>query len=792
MKDRLRLVIAEAVAVLLAASALWPVFEEDGWVVPVVLTVLLVLGAAEGLRRIGLPRVLVPLGSLAVLLVWLVATQARESAPFGLLPSPDAMGALRSLTEAGFRDINDYAAPVPVTDGLLVLTLAALGLVAIAVDAVVVLLRRPAPAGLALLGVYAVPGAVAPDGVPWLAFALGAIGYLGLLLAESRDRVGRWGRLLSGKRSRVSSPLSSAGRRVGGTALAVAVVIPALAPGLDGQVLRFGSGGNGSGTGTRVGGDPLVNLQRDLARREKVEVFTISVPQQSAGGIPGAAAAALPYMRTEVFDQLDGTTWRHARPEADLTSSDGVIRTPAWGDPEALSRNVRVKTTDEFRLAYLPVPYGTLEVSGLDGDWSADTTSLEIFGQGRRNASDMEYSLVQADPSPQPSALREARVGTPGARYLDAGSLVDSRIVAQALDEAVPDDVRRQGPYAKALALQNWLSTAGGFTYTTDAPQVEDQEDLIEQFVLDKQGFCVHYASAMVLMARLLDIPARMAVGYLPGQPRNENGQTIFTVTTLESHAWPELYFEGFGWLRFEPTPRTDATTDRPLYADGANLEEVDPETGQDETAEPSVSASASASASASRIDRGDAPELDDDVAAAASGRDWSRPVSLLVGAFVLVALLLLPALFRRRLRASRLAARAGTPAAVAGLWDEIADVAVDLGLGSGSRAQTPRQWAGRLTILSGYDVHEGPLARLLNAYERARFAAPGSAGPDVSGDARMVSEALYAAAGSTDRFRARWVPRSTWAAFRRTVGAAWVTVSGWPSAVGARLLPSR
>jgi hypothetical protein len=66
-----------------------------------------------------------------------------------------------------------------------------------------------------------------------------------------------------------------------------------------------------------------------------------------------------------------------------------------------------------------------------------------------------------------------------------------------------------------------------------------------------QRGYCLHYASAMVLMARSVGIPARLVLGYAPGE-RIEDG--VFQVTNKASHAWAELYFPGYGWQIFEST----------------------------------------------------------------------------------------------------------------------------------------------------------------------------------------------------------------------------------------------
>jgi hypothetical protein len=77
--------------------------------------------------------------------------------------------------------------------------------------------------------------------------------------------------------------------------------------------------------------------------------------------------------------------------------------------------------------------------------------------------------------------------------------------------------------------------------------------DALSAFLLSsRKGYCIHFAAAMVTMARIEGIPARMAVGFTPGE-RQEDGS--YEVTAHDAHAWPELFLDGLGWVPFEPTP---------------------------------------------------------------------------------------------------------------------------------------------------------------------------------------------------------------------------------------------
>lgn len=111
-------------------------------------------------------------------------------------------------------------------------------------------------------------------------------------------------------------------------------------------------------------------------------------------------------------------------------------------------------------------------------------------------------------------------------------------------------------PYDKAATITKYLRRE--IVYTNPLPEpLPDEEDLLEWILFDlKQGFCNYYASAEVLMLRSVGIPARMAVGFAEGVFDRETN--VYTVRSLDAHAWPEVYFPGIGWIEFEPTGNQD------------------------------------------------------------------------------------------------------------------------------------------------------------------------------------------------------------------------------------------
>jgi hypothetical protein len=106
--------------------------------------------------------------------------------------------------------------------------------------------------------------------------------------------------------------------------------------------------------------------------------------------------------------------------------------------------------------------------------------------------------------------------------------------------------------YDKALRIQEYLRTT--YPYKLDVPQAAPDQDVTDYFLFEAPGgFCSYFATAMVVMARAVDVPARVVTGYATGQYNDEN--RLYEVTADLSHAWVEVYFPGYGWVEFEPTP---------------------------------------------------------------------------------------------------------------------------------------------------------------------------------------------------------------------------------------------
>jgi hypothetical protein len=107
--------------------------------------------------------------------------------------------------------------------------------------------------------------------------------------------------------------------------------------------------------------------------------------------------------------------------------------------------------------------------------------------------------------------------------------------------------------YDKAKAIEKYL--AANYSYNLDVPPVPRDRDFVDYFLFDNtEGYCTYFASAMAILARCAGLPARYVEGYmLPPDPVEGRGN-MYVVTNMQAHAWVEIYFEGYGWLPFEPT----------------------------------------------------------------------------------------------------------------------------------------------------------------------------------------------------------------------------------------------
>ncbi|MFC1988205.1 DUF4129 domain-containing transglutaminase family protein, partial [Chloroflexota bacterium] len=163
---------------------------------------------------------------------------------------------------------------------------------------------------------------------------------------------------------------------------------------------------------------------------------------------------------------------------------------------------------------------------------------------------DQRYRANVSIISATPSDLSEAGDDYPHwvtDYYLQLPPTLPERV--RQLSEIVTEEAL--SPYSKVLAIKDYLSR---FAYTIEVEPPPQGADGVDYFLFtQKSGNCVHFASAMVVMLRSVGVPSRLSSGYSPGGWDAVTGSS--TLQAEDRHTWPEVYFPGYGWVEFEPTP---------------------------------------------------------------------------------------------------------------------------------------------------------------------------------------------------------------------------------------------
>ncbi|MGW9552352.1 transglutaminase domain-containing protein, partial [Citricoccus zhacaiensis] len=481
----------------------------------------------------------------------------------------------------------------------------------------------------------------------------------------------------------------------------------------------------------------------------------------------------------------------------DAAGTDGTDGTADTGEGSAPpSWDLVSLTLDGWAGNWAPLPDQTVAIEPTVGEWGwqVDPTTFSAY---RQEASPVDISYQTAvlplDLTFEELADRAGAIAPQGV-YNRWGA--DPALEGSAVQELAEElTAGTDNPVEQAVALQDHL-LSDDFTYSETAPVEQGYDgsglELTEQFLEAGAGYCIHFASAMVMMAQSVDIPARVVVGYAPVGAVDGRHR----VTADRAHAWPELYIDQVGWVPFEPTQSVGRV---PSYAQSEDTAE--PTAAPDPSVE-GRGASPSPSASEETESSGDDTGPDTSAGSGTPGAP-GVPVGVLLalaGTILAVMLLLvLPRGLRHRRRQTRLSSGSAPRA-----WAEVEDTAVDLGLGrkpheseqafiarvtavaelsDASAEAVVAGTAARSPDLKAAGVAEGPpdleaaeaaggppdleaaADTLVEAITWHRYApedAPQPRGAEDGAEAaRVIIAGLEDGADPAGRRRARWFPRS-------------------------------
>ena len=684
---------------------------DGGALVSVAVTVGLVLGLGVAWRALELPAALVPALQAAV-----VACSAGVVVV--LREGTEGLFRLRPLFADGLAAIQTGSAPLAANPGVALALVLLGGGLALVADLLVITLERPGYAALPLLGLHLVPALLpGPAGLgQFVRFGVA----LGLVLVAASP-------LLVGGNSRARGAVWAtgavlvAGALAGATALAAVMPVPEPRPTGQEQLQMT---------------NPALDLKRNLTQGPPVPVLSYTTDQPTGA-----------YLRMATLTSFDvgGFSLEAAR------VNTGRLPAVPGLDAPGVVRTTQV-TVFDFATEWLPAPYAPREVRA-PGTWGYASGTLDVMAMSRPDRKTatrgISYEVTSVDVRPTADQVRGAAASGPGGRerYTQVPAQLPARIAS--LARTVTADAPTAG--AKAQALEAYLRS-GRFRYSTDQVAGDSLGTLDDFLFGSRSGYCEQFAGAMVAMARSIDLPARLAVGFTPGT--HEDG--TWSVVSTDMHTWPEVWLDGWGWVAFEPTPASGVPT--ATTTPGAAQPGADVTAQPSEQPEPSLEPAAPTDPVTADSVPGDgsdaAPDADAGLATA---------LSTLVAALLVAAVAAsVPSLVRARRRARRLSA--GRPPRTAALdaWDEVRDAASDLGVAW--HEGSPR-YAGEELARVLPDAAAGGVRTLALAAERALFDQPDAyEGPDSwDAEVRTIEDALRESTSRGDRLRARWWPRSLW-----------------------------
>ncbi|SFQ06857.1 Transglutaminase-like enzyme, putative cysteine protease [Amycolatopsis arida] len=641
---------AAGLATVCAATSLTGVVAGWAWLGYVIVAVVLVGCTGLALRAVRTPTLLVGLAQLLVLLGMVVGV-FTGSGILAVIPGPAALAELNEILIAAFEEIRTGLAPVDGTPPILCLVTIAIGLVAILVDTLAVAAAAPAATGLVLLCVYAVPASLSDRMLPWWTFVLGAAAFAGLLAVDGAHRHRTW-------RNRESPGLGGSPAAAGAP---VAVVAVALLVGLvaGSTVTAIGTvgslpgraGGNQGAVSGGLGVNPFTSMRGMLDQGPSVELFRVRGLENDRRLL--RAFTLDTYRPNQGWGLPDG-------PMPAGVPADGPLPLAPGDDGTGETRQILIEPMNWVDL-WLPVYGAPRALQNVSPGWFYDRDSGAVFRERRERPAPYVELASLAEPSKDELRAAEPRRDEIAPIYRTTGP-VDPRVstLARQLTQGEPTT------FDKATALWRYFTTPeNGFTYDTRTARAADADALADFLLNGKQGFCEQFASAMAVMLRTLDIPARVAIGFTTGVPAGE----YRSITSQDAHAWVEVYFGEHGWVGFDPTPLADGRGYLPEY-----LRENDTPAGEPTEDGEEVPSAAPSTAPAER-DREPVP-----VAAPAAGTQggllqeppawsgWGALVSALAALVLTVATVVLGRR-SRTLRHGSGATPDWLPVCVAALW---------------------------------------------------------------------------------------------------------------------------
>lgn len=724
--------LAMFLAFAVTLGGLHTVLAGASWWLFCMLLVIVALGSGLAVRalissghtaaRPALARVVSPLVSAIALAVTIVVTFAADTALFGFIPTAETVVRFQKLLRDAGYSITWQDVPADADQPILCLLGIGVGALLLFAEIVAFSLRLPALVGLPLAAVFLVPGMTPQGDTDGLFFTGSALAYLGLLM------VGR-------PRQLVPSIAIAVAAVLGG------LVLPSALPSTD-----ITATSDSLGPSVSTGVNPMIRLGDDLRRNDK----HVALSYSTVSGAPE-------YLRLVVVSDFFSNNWGPNQPSLNPDNRPvDLPKPPGLAVGVTTEREVSYIHVANLLSPWLPVPYPASSITGLTGSWQYVPDSLTV-ASNLSLARGENYTVSSVVLTPTPEQLLASGSSVPSG-FGDFLSLPPDtpELIARTAEEVTAGE---SSNYEKALALQEYLRSTP-FQYSETAPVSDGYDgtgvEVVAKFLQTHRGYCIHFASAMAVMARELGIPSRMIVGFQPGSPTNnvDNTRRLFEVTTQDLHTWPELYFSGIGWVRFEPTPSRGSVPDYANQTVPGVPVIQDPGAGA-----PGTPSAGRNGESGPQLDAGPT------VARWLTSGDWSSWLAITGTGVVLVALIFLPAGVRTLRRRRRVAALRSGRGTAASAWRELLESSEDVGVRV-SPTLTPREAVARLQRVRGMNpAGQVALERIGEAVEREGYGRPATAkvgvGLAIAKDLTTVLTCFRAGIDNSANLRATLLPPS-------------------------------
>ena len=560
------------VAMMLASVPVSQLLTGSSWLALTLVAAAPVICGGVVLRTVMPRPMLVPLAQVGVLVALVLVVETM----LGLVSwQGGPLAVIGDQAEIVTRGVNELASGVPPlalgAPGTVVLV-ALIGLVTLLLDLMFLDLGWHTPTGLVVMSAVLIPALQHPAGGSWWLIAAPVLG--GAMILATRT-VHADPRYLRGDRRPQAGPPARHGRTVAAAALCVALVaalspllgpaLPQLAPArlsLDVDLLQRWQDPSAPALGP-VMIDDDVSVRRSLLQQDDTEVlrYTTTADEPS-------------YLRLRSLNSFDGETFRGTAegdapamgmPAFSDARDDGV---PAHGSRDDLI------DTDVQIISYagdrLPVPDNVRSIQGADATLNRAMTLQPTGGEValshvRSGLLGQRYSIESEPPVATAEQLRNVDPAV-FEQPFEAGYTSRDEVpeTAAALADRVAENADADTGYDTAVAFQDYFRNSFAYSLTVNSPPGEDP---LESFLEDRVGYCEQFAASFALMMISQGYPARVVIGFTPGQQDGDE----WSVTSSNAHAWPEVWFgPQHGWVRFEPTPAAAANGVRPPERDDA------------------------------------------------------------------------------------------------------------------------------------------------------------------------------------------------------------------------------